>query len=77
MTDTKPPPDFKKGFPIRDLPDGRPVAGRADDEDVVLVKSGDALRAVGAHCTHYHGPLADGLIVGDTIRCPWHSGCGM
>jgi 3-phenylpropionate/trans-cinnamate dioxygenase ferredoxin reductase subunit len=75
MADTKPSPDFKKGFPIRDLPDGRPVAGRADDEEVVLVKSGDALRAVGAHCPHYHGPLADGLVVGDTIRCPWHHAC--
>jgi len=51
------------------------VAGRVDADDVILTRRGDALFAVGAHCTHYHGPLAEGLIVGDTVRCPWHHAC--
>jgi len=74
-TDATPKPDFRKGLPFRDLPDGTPVAGRVDDDDVIVVRQGDELFAIGAHCTHYHGPLADGLVVGDTIRCPWHHAC--
>jgi NADPH-dependent 2,4-dienoyl-CoA reductase/sulfur reductase-like enzyme/nitrite reductase/ring-hydroxylating ferredoxin subunit len=58
-----------------ELPDGGRIAGRVGDEDVVLARSGDELFAVSAHCTHYHGPLAEGLVVGDTIRCPWHHAC--
>ncbi len=73
MAETK--PDFRQGLPFRDLPDGTPVAGRVDDDDVVVVRQGQELFAVGAHCTHYHGPLAEGLVVGDTLRCPWHHAC--
>jgi hypothetical protein len=58
MPDTTPPlPDFRSGFSIRDLPDGGKVLGRVDQEEVLLVRTGDAVFAVGPHCTHYHGPL--------------------
>ena len=70
-----PKPDFRSGFPVQSLPDGAKVLGRVDTEDAILVRQGDTLFAVGAHCTHYHGPLAEGLIVGDTVRCPWHHAC--
>src|SRR3954454_14828721 len=71
-TNTTPGPDFRNGFAIQDLPDGGSVLGRVDEEDAILVRRGDQLFAVGAHCTHYHGPLAEGLVVGETVRCPWH-----
>ena len=74
MADTKttPRPDFREGFALDGLPDGGMVPGRVDTEDAILVRQGDRLFAVGAYCTHYHGPLADGLVVGETVRCPWH-----
>jgi len=65
-------PDLGAGIALADVPDGGAVQGRAGDDDVILIRRGDALHAVGAHCTHYHAPLADGLIDGDTVRCPWH-----
>src|SRR6476620_978966 len=76
MADEKPTgPDFKNGFAIGDLGDGAMVLGHVDDDEVILTRQGDALFAVGAHCTHYHGPLAEGLITGDAVRCPWHHAC--
>ena len=68
-------PDFRSGFPLGGLADGGMVSGRVDNEEAILLRRGDALFAVGAYCTHYHGPLADGLLVGDTLRCPWHHAC--
>jgi NADPH-dependent 2,4-dienoyl-CoA reductase/sulfur reductase-like enzyme/nitrite reductase/ring-hydroxylating ferredoxin subunit len=75
MTDTPAARDLAAGIPWRELADGAIVSGRIGDEDVIVVRRGDEIFAVGAHCTHYHGPLADGLVVGDTIRCPWHHAC--
>ena len=77
MTDKSPQslPDLAAGIPLRQLSDGAIVAGQIAGEDAILVRDGDALYAIGAHCTHYHGPLADGVIVGDTVRCPWHHAC--
>jgi len=68
-------PDFRNGFPIRDLLDGSMTLGQVDGEELVLGRRGDEFFAIGAHCTHYGGPLGEGLIVGDTVRCPWHHAC--
>jgi len=68
-------PDLRNGIPAASIPDGRNLLGMAGDEEVLLVRRGSQFFAVGAHCTHYHGPLADGLVVGDEVRCPWHHAC--
>jgi nitrite reductase/ring-hydroxylating ferredoxin subunit len=68
-------PDLKTGFPFDKLTDGGMPLGQVDGEDVILARRGDELFAVGASCTHYQGPLAEGLIVGETVRCPWHHAC--
>jgi NADPH-dependent 2,4-dienoyl-CoA reductase/sulfur reductase-like enzyme/nitrite reductase/ring-hydroxylating ferredoxin subunit len=65
-------PDFEVGIAITDVPEGAPVLGHAHGEPVVIVRSGDEVHAVGASCSHYGGPLGEGLVVGETLRCPWH-----
>jgi nitrite reductase/ring-hydroxylating ferredoxin subunit/ABC-type polar amino acid transport system ATPase subunit len=74
--ETKPTgPDLSQGIPLGQLGDGKMLVGHVGGEDVLLVRRRHHVFAVGAHCTHYHGPLADGLVVGDTVRCPWHHAC--
>ncbi|MBV9068148.1 MAG: FAD-dependent oxidoreductase [Acidobacteria bacterium] len=67
--------DLKSGVALHEIADGGMLTGEADGENVVLVRRGGEIFAVGAECTHYHGPLADGIVAGDTIRCPWHHAC--
>jgi NADPH-dependent 2,4-dienoyl-CoA reductase/sulfur reductase-like enzyme/nitrite reductase/ring-hydroxylating ferredoxin subunit len=68
-------PDLVQGIALAELVDGGKLIGHVGDEDVLLVRHGTKIFAVGAHCTHYHAPLVDGLVVGDTVRCPWHHAC--
>jgi NADPH-dependent 2,4-dienoyl-CoA reductase/sulfur reductase-like enzyme/nitrite reductase/ring-hydroxylating ferredoxin subunit len=67
-------PDLTQGVALADFVDGR-LLGHVGNEEVLLVHAGSELFAIGAHCTHYHGPLADGLVTGTTVRCPWHHAC--
>ncbi len=68
-------PDLAAGIPVSDLKGNETLLGHVGDDEVILVRRGDKVYAVGAHCTHYHGPLAQGLVVGDTVRCPYHHAC--
>jgi apoptosis-inducing factor 3 len=65
-------PDFEKGCEIKKVRDGEMLLGHAFGEPVLVAKRGDQLFAIGATCTHYGGPLAKGLMVDCTVRCPWH-----
>ncbi len=68
-------PDLTQGVELSTIPDGAILLGHARGEPVLLVRCGNEVFAIGAICTHYGAPLADGLLVGGTIRCPWHHAC--
>jgi apoptosis-inducing factor 3 len=77
MAEEKKPsgPDLAQGVALADVPEGGMLQGHVADEAVLLARRGQELFAVGAECTHYHGPLAEGVMVEDTVRCPWHHAC--
>jgi apoptosis-inducing factor 3 len=68
-------PDLAEGISIANMPDGHMLLGHVDKDPVLLARRGDEIFAIDATCSHYGGPLAQGLVVGDTVRCPWHHAC--
>jgi len=68
-------PDLTLGVLFEKLQDGGILLGHVEDEQVLLVRRGTEVFAVGAHCTHYHAPLVEGVVVDNTLRCPWHHAC--
>ena len=77
MADQQAPPagpDLSKGITLSEFAD-ETLLGHVGDDEVLLVRSGSEIFAIGAHCSHYHGPLAEGLVTGESIRCPWHHAC--
>ncbi len=68
-------PDLAQGVTLADFDDRGLLKGRVGDETVLLAHVNGEVYAVGASCTHYGGPLDQGLVVGDTVRCPWHHAC--
>lgn len=65
-------PDLTKGVT---LGDGQKLVGLVGEDEVLVVRRGSEVFAVAAHCSHYHGPLVDGIVVDGTVRCPWHHAC--
>ncbi|HJT19238.1 MAG TPA: FAD-dependent oxidoreductase [Nitrospira sp.] len=69
-------PDLgKDGAASSELRDGAMLLGHFSGEPVLLIRKGGAVHGMGAKCTHYGGPLDQGLFDGSTVRCPWHRAC--
>src|SRR4051794_8425373 len=74
MADQQAGPDLSQGVTSAEF-SGSTLLGHVGDQPVVLVRAGSEIFAIDAECSHYHGPLAEGLVVGESIRCPWHHAC--
>ncbi|MCI4677327.1 FAD-dependent oxidoreductase [Rhodoblastus acidophilus] len=68
-------PDLTRGVECGAIPDGGKLLGHVGEAQVLVVRVGAEFFAVDAFCTHYHGPLADGLVADGALRCPWHHAC--
>ncbi|HEY1250578.1 MAG TPA: FAD-dependent oxidoreductase [Thermoanaerobaculia bacterium] len=79
-TEKLPGPDLgKDGAALADFENGL-LEGHFEGAPVLLVRKGGAgasseILAIGSKCTHYGGPLAQGLFDGGLVRCPWHHAC--
>lgn len=60
------------GVALDDVPKGGMIGGHVGNEKVHVARRDGKLVVIGTKCTHYGGPLNKGLIVGGTVRCPWH-----
>lgn len=67
-----PPTKWTDVAALDELADGKPKRVEANGAAVLLLRQGDAIRAIGATCTHLGGPLDEGKIEGETVTCPWH-----
>ncbi len=74
MSETSQPtgPDLEAGIPQASLADGDMRVGHVGSHSVLIARRGEEFFAIDSTCTHYGGPLGEGLMVGETVRCPWH-----
>lgn len=68
-------PDLEAGIDAAQLADGAMLRGHVGNKPVLLVRRGNDHYALSARCTHYGGPLEEGILVDNTVRCPWHHAC--
>jgi nitrite reductase/ring-hydroxylating ferredoxin subunit/uncharacterized membrane protein len=68
----KPPEDFTDVAKLSDLQESKPFKADCAGYPIVLVRQGSRVYALSEVCTHLGGPLSEGTVEGDCIRCPWH-----
>jgi NADPH-dependent 2,4-dienoyl-CoA reductase/sulfur reductase-like enzyme/nitrite reductase/ring-hydroxylating ferredoxin subunit len=57
---------------VNDLQDGDLKEVEVGDLKILLTRLDGAFHAIGGECSHYGGPLAEGVLSGVHVTCPWH-----
>ena len=57
---------------LAELPPGRMCYVEVDGLPIALANVGGTTYAFGDVCRHEGGPLSAGVLIGDTVTCPWH-----
>ena len=63
---------FTKVTTVNEVPPGQAKLVEAGDKQIALFNVGGTFYAIDNVCTHTGGPLAEGMIDGDKVECPWH-----
>jgi nitrite reductase/ring-hydroxylating ferredoxin subunit/uncharacterized membrane protein len=64
--------DFVAVLPDVELREGQARSVTAHGVSIALVRRGGRIAALGERCAHLGGPLSEGAVDADAIRCPWH-----
>jgi NADPH-dependent 2,4-dienoyl-CoA reductase/sulfur reductase-like enzyme/nitrite reductase/ring-hydroxylating ferredoxin subunit len=67
--------DLSQRIDVERAPDGGIVGGVVGKDRVFVWRNGNELRAYSSNCPHLGGPLDKGIVVGASVRCPWHHAC--
>ena len=59
---------YPENIPLREA-----RAVTAGGREIAIFNLGDRFLAIGNRCPHRSGPLADGIVSGDTVVCPLHA----
>ena len=64
--------EFVPVLPEAELATGAPRRVEARGVAIVLVRRDQRIHALAESCAHLGGPLSEGRVEGQAIRCPWH-----
>ena len=66
------PEKFTAVMRASELKEAKPTRVDVGDTAVLLARTGETINALTNTCSHLGGPLSEGKLEGDSIRCPWH-----
>ncbi len=70
--DHSPPDDFVAVLAEAALSEDQLKRVEANGMAMLLVRRGARIYAIDEICSHLGGPLAEGTLEGNSVRCPWH-----
>ena len=65
-------PEFVKLATLDELPPGGAKEVEHDGRIIALFNVGGIISAIDGICPHQGGPLAEGMVEGTIVTCPWH-----
>lgn len=69
------PHEFVPVLAENELPENKLTKVDAKGVPVLLVRQNGQIHALAHTCSHLGGPLSEGKLEGDSVRCPWHASC--
>ena len=57
---------------VDELQDGEMKGVEVEGLKILLIRLEGKFYAIGGECSHYGGPLAEGVLCGEEVTCPWH-----